>query len=519
MMHSRSAMDPFAALRLSFLTLMGRLSKKKTAIRNRWREHFSDQLNRTNSVNPEVLNDLPLLPPIQSLDEPPTLGEVTVAIAGLKNNKTAGPDGIPGEVYKYGGRPLLFRIHAFVLSCWSAGRVPQQWRDANIVTIYKRKGARQDCGNYRGISLLATAGKILAKIMLGRLSASVIGILLPESQSGFRSGRSTSDSIFVARQLIEKSREHRVPLNFAFIDIVKAFDTVNRPLLWSLLTRLGCPPTFVSVLKSLHDNMQARIIVDGDVTEPFTLCAGVKQGCVLAPLLFNTYIAAATLLARSQLSAEDADVVRYRTDGSLFNLSRLKAKSKTNEALIYDLQYADDAALVAPSASALQKGLTAISIAYSDCGLEINTRKTVAMSIGEDQSPQFIVGDSELSSVDNFCYLGSILSTSATLDAEIQARLRHASAAFGRLRSRVYNNRDFKIKTRAAVYSSVVLSVLLYGAETWIIYRRQIRTLEGFHIRCIRSILGVSWRNRIPHEEFKNFVGWATDFCMSVGPV
>ncbi len=161
--------------------------------------------------------------------------EVCKAVRGLKHNKASGPDGIPAEILKHGGMNLLHRLHRFITTAWTSGKIPQQWKDANIVTIYKRKGDKADSGNSRGISLLSTAGKVLARIMLNRLLTSVADVVLPESQCGFRRERGTSDMIFVARLLQDKCREQHKDLYLAFIDLTKAFDTVNRELLWDVL--------------------------------------------------------------------------------------------------------------------------------------------------------------------------------------------------------------------------------------------------------------------------------------------
>ena len=102
---------------------------------------------------------------------------------------------------------LLHRLHSFIACAWNSRQHPQQWKDANIVTIYKRKGDRADCGNSHGISLLSAAGKVLARVMLRRLLIHVVDIVVPESQCGFRRHRSTIDMIFIAQLLQEKCRE------------------------------------------------------------------------------------------------------------------------------------------------------------------------------------------------------------------------------------------------------------------------------------------------------------------------
>ena len=165
---------------------------------------------------------------------------------------------------------------------------PQDMRDANIVTLYKNKGDRSDCNNYRGISLLSVVGKVFARVALTKLQI-LAERTLPESQCGFRTGRSTIDMIFSVRQLQEKCREQRRPLFIAFIDLTKAFDLVSRRGLFNLLEKIGCPPKLLSVISSFHNNMKGTVNYDGATSVPFDIHSGVKQGCVLAPTLFSIF--------------------------------------------------------------------------------------------------------------------------------------------------------------------------------------------------------------------------------------
>ena len=109
--------------------------------------------------------------------------------------------------------------------------MPQQWKYAIIMVLHKKKD-RTECGNYRGISLIAHAGKILLEIIARRLSeyCERVGIL-PEEQSGFRPNRSTTDMMFVIRRLQELARKKRISLYVCFIDLTKAYDSVDRTLL------------------------------------------------------------------------------------------------------------------------------------------------------------------------------------------------------------------------------------------------------------------------------------------------
>ena len=130
-----------------------------------------------------------------ALDKKPPMDEMVRAIKGLKDGKAPGEDGIPAEVWKCGGANLSNSLHRWIIKIWEECHVPQAWKDANIVTIYK-KSDRTVCGNYRGISLLPAAGKIFARILLNRLSSHITPDLVPETQYGFRSNRRTVDMIF-----------------------------------------------------------------------------------------------------------------------------------------------------------------------------------------------------------------------------------------------------------------------------------------------------------------------------------
>ena len=122
--------------------------------------------------------------------------------------------------------------------------MPADVRDSTIAALFKNKGSRADCGNHRGISLLSTAGKILARIMLNRLIPSVAEKNLSESQCGFRRNRTTTEMIFTVRQIQEKCTEQNMCSYAVFITLTKAFDTVNSgSSLGNLAAQRNSPPS------------------------------------------------------------------------------------------------------------------------------------------------------------------------------------------------------------------------------------------------------------------------------------
>ncbi|KAL0195131.1 hypothetical protein M9458_008703, partial [Cirrhinus mrigala] len=464
-----------------------KLHTDNTLILNRWSEHFQDLFSAERTVQEAAIFQIPHLPVKVKLDEPPTIAETLKAIQQLKSGKAAGIDGIPPEIWKYGG-PALHRT------------LPKDFRDAVIVTLYKNKGEKYDCSNYRGITLLSIAGKILARLLLNRLVPAIAEDHLPECQCGFRANRSTTEMVFVLRQLQEKCREQNRGLYITFADLTKAFDTVSRQGMWQILERLGCPPKFLNMIIQFHEDQKGQVRLNTDLSVPFPILNGVKQGCVLAPTLFTIFFSMMLKQALQDFDDDDAVYIRYRLDGSLFNLRRLQAHTKTLDQLIRELLFADDAALLAHTERALQRITSCFTDAAQLFGLEVSLKKTVAPK--EDHHPPHItIGEIELKSVHQFTYLGCIITSDAEIDKELDNRLAKANSAFGRLYKRVWYNKQLKQSTRISVYRAIVLTTLLYGSESWVLYRSQLRLLERFHQRCLRTILGIHWSDYVTNVE------------------
>ena len=165
--------------------------------------------------------------------------------------------------------------------------MPQDWVDAVLIPIPKN-GDLCNCNNWRGIALLDVVGKVVATILQERLQV-LAEQGLPESQCGFRKGRSCTDMIFVVRQLMEKSWEHRAKTFFTFIDLKKAYDSVPRRGMWLVLKKLGVPEKTVNLIRAFHTNMKAKIRLDGELLEDINVENGVRQSCCMAPVLFNLY--------------------------------------------------------------------------------------------------------------------------------------------------------------------------------------------------------------------------------------
>ncbi|XP_063382206.1 uncharacterized protein LOC134668695 [Cydia fagiglandana] len=244
--------------------------------------------------------------------------------------------------------------------------------------------------------------------------------------------------------------------------------------------------------------MKGTVVYDGKASQQFEMRRGVRQGCVLAPTLFGIFF---SLLLKAAFSNNQQGVhLHTRDDGKLYNISLLKSAKHREDFFVDSLLFADDAAFVTNSAAELQNIMDRFSRACTLFSMSINAKKTVVLVQGSAETPKILVDGTALEVVNKFCYLGSTVSNNLSLDAEIDIRIGKAATMFGRLRTRVWCNKHLTVRTKMMVYQTCVLSILLYGAETWTTYAKQERRLNTFHMRCLRNILGITWQDKVTNQ-------------------
>ena len=210
---------------------------------------------------------------------------------------------------------------------WRKEAIPQEFKDASIIHLYKRKGNPQICGN-PPMHCWDDTSKILLNCLNVHLDQKG---LVPESHCGFRKDRGTIDMLFTANQLQEKCQEQNVDLYMTFVDLTKAFDTVSRGGLWKIMAKFGCLPRFIAMV------CQARVQNNGEFSEPFEVTNGVRQGCVMAPTLFSMMFSA--MLMDAFQDSDTGFPIRYRFDDNIFNLRRLQAKTKVQDDVLDEPLY------------------------------------------------------------------------------------------------------------------------------------------------------------------------------------
>ena len=165
-----------------------------------------------------------------------------------------------------------------------------------------------------------------------------------------------------------------MPLYIAFIDLTKALDLVSRDDLFKVLPKIGCPPKLQSLIESFHTDTKGTVQINGSFFDTFEIRSGVKQGCVLAPMLFGSLFG---LLLKHVLDTTTEEIYfRTRSDDRPLNLARLRAKTKVRKDLIRDMLFADDAAVATHTQEELQSLMDCFSHACKDFGLTISLKKT-----------------------------------------------------------------------------------------------------------------------------------------------
>ena len=137
---------------------------------------------------------------------------------------------------------------------------------------------------------------------------------------------------------------------------------------------------------------------------------------------------------------------------------------------------------------------------HSEFGITIRLKKTKILG-QEVSTPSISIGDYTLKAVEDFSYLGSIISSNLSLDTEMNKRIGQAAAVLALLRKRIWDNTMLTISNKMKVYQACLLSTLLYSSKTWTLYSYQETRLNTFHLRCLRRILGITWQDCVPNKD------------------
>jgi hypothetical protein len=282
--------------------------------------------------------------------------------------------------------------------------------------------------------------------------------------------------------------------------------------MWEILKRIGVPPKLVDVIRGLHDGMRAKVCVDGKLGEWFEVTQGLRQGCVLAPLLFNIFFAFVIKHAENALDEQATDGYGVRLthteSGSLFETPKQRRASSMAQFIkVWIALYADDAAMVTDhSKEELQMMMTAFSNATEIFGLTVSIKKTEVLA---PPGTNISIDGTYLKNVDKFKYLGAIQTLDGKSDTEILSRIRACKFRFSQKRQ-MFCNRTSSFVEKKLWYDTFVLSTLLYGCETWTTDANLLRKLESGNLLNLRQMYGQSWNYNISYASRLKRTGMVT---------
>ena len=413
-------------------------------------------------------------------------GEIECVINKLKNRKACGIDNVPNEMLKCMSIKML--LYELFRICFDSCIMPTIWLKSIISPI--PKSAQRDPYvplNYRGISLLSNIYKIYSAILNNRLCKYFETLnLMSEEQNGFRKGRSCLDHAYVLTSVIRKRIDKGENTFVAFVDMEKAFDWVDRDLMYYKLLSYNVDGKFYNVIRSLYSAPVAALRLNHNVlTDWFCTSSGVKQGDNLSPTLFNIFL--------NDLSQEINSLNKgINLDGYFLSI----------------LLYADDIALIAGSEVDLQCMLDKLYDFCQRWRLKINTAKTNIVHFRKVRKARttfnFTLGDNPLCIVSKYKYLGLYLDEFLKFDDGIGLLCDSAGRALGSVISKFKTLKNVGYHTFTKLYASSVIPISDYFSGIW--SHSKSKAINKVQNRAMRYFLGVP--SKTPILAMQGDIGW-----------
>ena len=480
----------------------GELAVTDTEKHLAWKEHYQRLLNEEFPWDKEGLEvDEPIIGPRPQIDKE----SVRTALNKMKKGKASGTSGVVTEMLLASGEAGIERMTNLFNRIVDEKEIPAEWNTSVIVNCFKNKGEATERGNYRGLKLLEHMMKVFERVIEQEIRRVVD---IDAMQFGFMPGRGTIDAIFIVRQLQEKYLEKKKKLYLAFVDLEKAFDRVPRDVVRWAMRKLGVDEWLIETVMAMYKNSNSAVRVNNTVGEKFNVEVGVHQGSVLSPLLFIMVLEALSIECRSGLP--------------------------------WEMLYADDLVIIAESLEELEERYSAWKNGMECKGLRVNMAKTKVMASGTDEGPTFTsgrypcgvcrkgvgvnsvyctfcsqwvhkrcsglkgrlrdvpdfkcskcihpqevsetakkvrLGNSDYEVVDQFCYLGDMLSAGGGAEASSVMRVRSGWKKFRELLP-LLTSRVFSHRMKGKLYAACVRSGMLCGSKTWPVKEEDVCRIE-----------------------------------------
>ena len=435
--------------------------------------HFKELLQDDNTI---LENNVQTPKEAGKLDYPISPKELDIASKILKNGKGTGIDVIRNEMIA----PLVrtypqLLIRAFNDIVINHKTLCSDWLHSLITALHK-KGAKDDPGNYRGISLMSCIGKLFLTIINNRLvKFSLENNLLSPGQLGFVIGNRTSDPHIILHNLLQKyCHKKNRRLYGCFVDFSKAFDTVPRDILLHKLRQKGIDGRILEIIKTLYHEDSASVKIGKKYSPSFKTNIGVRQGCVLSPLLFNIF------LADLQPALDECkDHVKVDKDKELSCLL-----------------WADDILMFAKSEQGLQDKLNKLEEYCEINKLTVNTDKTQCMIFNKTgrllKNHEFTYKNTALECVREYKYLGFLVTPSGEIRSGLEDLRIRAMRALAKMRKALGVHFRLNIDNSIHIFNYLIRPILLYCSDFWgCLKLPKNNPVENLFMSFCKQILGV----------------------------
>ena len=340
---------------------------------------------------------------------------------------------------------------------------------------------------YIVITITSSVYKLYCQILNHRLIAwSEVNNVLCDEQNGFRPGRCTIDHAGNLQMCLKILLRKKLSTFAVFIDFSKAYDRINRELLWHKLIKMGISGRFLASLQSLYKNVKCTVLVNGLQTDWFDVNCGLKQGCILSPMLFNLFI---------------NDLTRHKND--------VGSGISVGDTSLSILLYADDIVLMADSELKLQSLLTGLDLRCKQWGLVISATKSKVIHFRtksvERSKEIFQCGETIIEFIHQFKYLGLILSEHLDYacyglnDSAIRSR------ALGLLIAKDKALGGMPYQCFSKCYEAIVQSTLNYGAPIY--GTSAFSCIDAVQNRACSYLLGLG--KYAPNTAINGDMGWS----------
>ena len=435
------------------------------AIAQLWAGHFDSILNCIDDpISKHRVNDLiTTVDPIEA-EARITPSDTRDAIKQLSSNKAVGCDGLPAEAYKFAHPMLHEMLAALFNSCLLHQFLPNEMLVVHLVPLIKNKlKDPSDPGNYRPIAITTISSKLLESLLLSRLRHY---LYTSDNQFGFKSQHSTDTCIYLLKETLNYYMTSDTPVFLCFVDVRKAFDRVNYHKLLIKLHERGTPTSLIAILHVWFASQKFCVSWGGALSRFFGSANGLRQGGILSPYLFNVYI-----------------------DNLTTQLNSLPIGCTINDLTLNNLCYADDMILFSSSAKGLQLLIDTCLEYASSHDIIYNETKTQCMSVlprnlRHTPNPVITLGTHQLQFVNEFPYLGHIISNNLNDNTDIEHK-RRKLCAVGNMITRRFA--FCNIDTKLVLFQTYFYSV--YGSSLWTNYtQEQLRRLRVVHNDILRRL-------------------------------